>query len=109
MSQGSLAEEFVASCRARGINAVLRYGPQAPRPQPVATAPAPAPVVTPERMAAYVAALRSQDWLYAYSDDFEVWSKGNALQQWLMREARDIDPDFKIMASVRPVMLQEQA
>ena len=47
----------------------------------------------PTRLEAYVAALRSFDWQFQFSDDHTVWARGNNALARLHKMQRSIDPD----------------
>lgn len=41
---------------------------------------------------AYIAALKSQDWLYEYSDDHRAWTAGKDAMHALRAAQRQLDP-----------------
>lgn len=44
----------------------------------------------------YVAALRSHDWAYTWSDDHNAWVRGSAERAALRNMAAQLDPDFAV-------------
>lgn len=44
----------------------------------------------------YINHLKYHDWFFQYSDDHSVWTRGNRARQQLLREQKELDPDWSI-------------
>lgn len=47
----------------------------------------------PERLSAYLLALRGMDWTYEFSDDHDAWRRGKQALEHLQVQQRELDPD----------------
>lgn len=55
-----------------------------------------------EMKAEYEVQLRIHDWLYEFSDDFRVYSKGKREREQLERMQKALDPDCSIWNNYAP-------
>lgn len=55
-----------------------------------------------EHLQAYIAALRSHDWAFEYSDDHRVWRAGKDSLEALREMHRQIDPDGMVWNQFAP-------
>ena len=56
------------------------------------------------KVAEYERLLRQHDWWFDFSDDHNVWSRGNATLQVLRRMQAELDPDKTIWNRHMPSM-----